>query len=142
MPKARCEKVTLRSSFQSAIPCMLSVQRRTEDNRGFLAAALACAIDSAKEKEAKEEEGAVYDVVQTALSSAFRVWRPGVSTSAETLSPTSETLSPTTGTSPPTSDTLSPTGGRGRAATRANARQIMVEKPTHEVTMIAITMKK
>ena len=30
------------------------MQRRTEDNRGFLAAALACAIDSAKEKEAKE----------------------------------------------------------------------------------------
>ena len=81
-----------------------------------------------------------YDVAQTA--SGVRVWRRGVSTFAVTLSPTSETLPPTTGASSPTWGTLSPTNGRGRAATRANARQIMVEKPTHEVKMIAITMNK
>ncbi len=98
----------------------------TEDNPEFLAAALACAIDS---KAKEEEDGAVYEVTQTALRSGFLVWRrPGVSTSAVTLSPTC--------------GTLSPTNGRGRAATRANAKQIMVEKPTHEARMIAITMNK
>ena len=90
----------------------------------------------------KEEDVTVYDAAQTALNSGFRVWRPGVSTSAVTLSPTSETWSAIPGTSSRICGTLSPTNGRGRAATRANARQIMAEKPTHEVKMIAITMNK